>query len=401
MTVLDEAVEAIRAGRIVVVLDDEDRENEADLIVAAEHATPDTVAFFLEHTSGFLCAALAPERVDALELPPMVTANEDPHGTAFTVSVDVRCGTTTGIGAADRAATCRALADPATRPEDLARPGHLMPLRARAGGVLARRGHTEAGVDLCRLAGVEPVALICELVTPDRLGMLRGAEAVAFAERHGLPVITIGELAARLGQRGGVERGGAAPIPTSAGSLTAVSFRDPAAGVEHVALVHGDLRQPGPVLCRVHSECLTGDVFGSRRCDCGPQLHTALDRIAAEGRGVLVYLRGHEGRGIGLGPKLQAYRLQDRGLDTVDANTALGQPVDARDYAAAAAILADLGVAEVALMTNNPAKVTGLEEHGIRVQRRLPVEPEPAAESLRYLSTKRERMGHLLAPVTA
>ncbi|ALL79595.1 hypothetical protein AD006_30795 (plasmid) [Pseudonocardia sp. EC080610-09] len=400
------AVAAIRDGGTVVVLDDTDREDEADLVVAAQYATPQVVARFLDHTSGFLCVALAPERADALELTPMVTDNGDPHGTAFTVSVDVRVGTTTGISAADRAATCRALASDATRPADFARPGHVLPLRARPGGVRSRRGHTEAGVDLCRLAGLAPAAVICELVTPDRLDMLRGADAVAFARQHGLPVITVGALAEHLWAAGPsrVVCTGDAPITTSAGECTAVAFADRVSGVEHVALVFGDpaaLADGDPVLCRVHSECFTGDVLGSARCDCGPQLHDALARIAAAGRGVLVHLRGHEGRGIGLGAKLRAYRLQDEGLDTVDANTALGLPVDARDWAAAAAILRDLGVTEVDLITNNPAKMTGLRAHGVDVRDRVPSHPQASEDSVGYLASKRDRLGHLLGPVPA
>ncbi len=348
---VDDAVAAMRCGRAVVVLDDEDRENEADLIMAAERVTTADVAFFLSHTSGFLCTALAPQRVDALGLPPMVAENGDALGTAFTVSVDVRNGTTTGISAADRAATCRALADPASRPADLARSGHVLPLRARPGGVLGRRGHTEAGVDLCRLAGLEPAALICELVTADRLDMLRGADAVAFAHRHGLPVITIGALVDRLGR---VVRTGCAPIPTDDAVFTAVSYRDPIADVEHVALVLGDVRGGAPVLCRVHSECLTGEVLGSRRCDCGPQLRDALDEIA-------------------------------------------------RDYGAAAGILLDLGITEVVLMTNNPDKETALERGGVRVSGRLSLPPRLTSENLAHLATKRDRMGHRieLAPVSA
>lgn len=394
---IDDAVAALAAGGAVVVLDDEDRENEADLIMAAEHATPRNVAFFLEHTSGFLCVALSPDRADVLELEPMVEDNTEAQGTAFLVSVDARVGTTTGISAGDRALTCRALADPATSPEDLARPGHVLPLRARPGGVLKRAGHTEAGVDLCRLAGLAPAALLCEMVTPDRLGMVRGGEAVEFARRHGLPVITIADLVRyRRGRTRLVKRSGEARIATPDAEFLVVAYRSVLEDVEHVALVLGDVADGEPVLARVHSECLTGDLFGSLRCDCGPQFRLALERIAQEGRGVVIYLRGHEGRGIGIGHKLRAYRLQEQGLDTVDANTALGLPVDTREYGVGAEILADLGVRDVLLMTNNPHKYGGLDGHGIRVAGRVSLQTKPTPHNIRYLATKRDRMGHLL-----
>lgn len=395
---MDEAIVSVAKGGMVVVLDDEDRENEADLVMGAQFATPEKVAFFLEHTSGFLCAALTPERTDELVLPPMVLENTAAHATAFTVSVDLRAGTSTGISARDRAATCRALADPDAGAADFARPGHVMPLRARPGGVLERAGHTEAAIDLCRAAGVRLTALLCELVAPDRVDMLRGERAVAFAQAHGLPVVTITQLVRHLRRTTPVAvRSGEAQIPTPKATFTAIAYRSRLDDVEHLALVLGDVTTTGPVLTRVHSECLTGDLLGSLRCDCGQQLHAALSSIVDAGRGVLVYLRGQEGRGIGIGLKLRAYRLQtQRGLDTVDANTALGLPVDDREYGMAAEVLADLGVREVLLMTNNPGKAIGLSGHGVRVVNRVPIPADATAENLGYLATKRDRMGHLL-----
>ncbi len=392
------AVEVLAAGGMVVVLDDEDRENEADLIMAAEHATPERVAFFLEHSSGLLCTAITPERSRALELGLMVEENTESHNTAFLVSVDYRRGTSTGISARDRSATVRALADPATRPTDFARPGHVLPLRSRAGGVLKRAGHTEAGVDLCRMAGVEPAALICELVTPDRLDMMRGNEARRFAREHDLPVITVASLVRhRRMEKRLVERVSDADIPTDQGTFRAIAYRSLLDGVEHLALVMGEVNRSDDVLVRVHSECLTGDAIGSLRCDCGPQLRTALQHIQEAGSGVIVYLRGHEGRGIGLAHKLRAYRLQqDDGLDTVDANTELGLHIDSREYGVGAQILSDLGVRRVLLMTNNPAKYGGLAGHGLQIAQRVPLEIPPSAHNLAYLTTKRERMGHEL-----
>jgi 3,4-dihydroxy 2-butanone 4-phosphate synthase / GTP cyclohydrolase II len=398
MSTISQAVAALAVGKPVVVVDDEDRENEADLIMAARFASPAMVAFFLQHTSGLLCVALAADRADQLQLPAMTDDNTDAHGTAFLVSVDVRVGTTTGISAGDRSATCLALADVATRPEDLRRPGHVFPLRARQGGVLKRAGHTEAGVDLCRLAGLEPAALLCELVTGDRTGMLRGSDAIDFARRHHLPIVSIADLirhrrvSAQL-----AHRTGEAQIATPNGVFTTVAYKTVLEDVEHVALVMGDLGGDEPVLVRVHSECLTGDLFESLRCDCGPQLRHAIRMIAERGRGVVLYLRGHEGRGIGIGHKLRAYDLQEKGgLDTVDANTALGLPVDSREYGVGAEILADLGVRDAMLLTNNPAKYAGLSGHGVRIVGRVPLETAPNPHNIRYLLTKRDRMGHLL-----
>jgi 3,4-dihydroxy 2-butanone 4-phosphate synthase/GTP cyclohydrolase II len=392
---VEEAIEAIRRRSMVVVVDDEDRENEGDLVMAAEAATPETIAFFLAHTSGVICVPLLPERADALELPLMVSDNTEAQRTAFTVSVDARATTTTGISAADRAATIAALIDPATRPGDLNRPGHIFPLRYRPGGVLKRAGHTEATVDLARAAGLSPAGVLCEIVSEDKSSMARLPELDRFAARHGLPLISIADLI-RYRRRNEklVRQVSEARIPMEGGDYTAHVYESLLDGEQHLALVKGEI---GPdLLVRVHSECLTGDVFGSLRCDCGPQLRAALDLIDREGRGVLVYLRGHEGRGIGLGHKIRAYRLQEEGHDTVDANVALGLPVDTREYGIGAQMLVDLGVTTMRLMTNNPLKYGGLEGFGLDIVERVPLEPKPNPENLTYLRTKRERMGHLL-----
>jgi 3,4-dihydroxy 2-butanone 4-phosphate synthase / GTP cyclohydrolase II len=400
---VDRAVRALARGEIVVVVDDEDRENEGDLIMAAEYATPETVAFFLRYTSGFLCTAITARRAAALGLDLMVQENTESQRTAFLVSVDYRHGTTTGISAADRAATVVALADPATRPGDLARPGHMMPLLAREGGVLKRAGHTEAGVDLCLLAGLTPAALLCELVDHDQREMMRRPEIDRFAAAHDLPVVTIAELIAhRRSISSLVERAGEADVATSFGTFRAVAYRSTVDSQEHLAMVLGTVADGSDVLVRVHSECLTGDLFGSLRCDCGPQLELALRRIAEAGRGVVVYLRGHEGRGIGLAHKLRAYRLQQElHLDTVDANLRLGLPVDSREYGIGAHILRDLGVQRVQLMTNNPAKYQGLDGYGLHITGRVPLETTATKHNVAYLSAKRERLGHYLTPPTA
>jgi 3,4-dihydroxy 2-butanone 4-phosphate synthase / GTP cyclohydrolase II len=354
------------------------------------------MAFMVRHTSGFICAPLTEHDADRLDLPPMYHRNQDRRGTAYTVTVDAREGVTTGISAAERAHTIRLLADPATGPADLSRPGHVVPLRARDGGVLRRSGHTEAAVDLARLAGLRPAGALCELVHDDG-SVRRLPDLVTFAELHGLTLISIADLIAyRLRTEVQVERVVDARIPTDHGVFRAVGYRAAHDRSEHVALVYCELGDGQDVLVRVHSECLTGDVFGSLRCDCGPQLSAALARVAAEGRGVVLYVRGHEGRGIGLMHKLQAYQLQDQGRDTVDANLELGLPADARDYGTGAQILADLGIRTMRLLTNNPAKRAGLEGYGLKVLGRvaLPVRPHP--ENVRYLRTKRDRMGHLL-----
>ena len=392
---IEEAVDAIARLGMVVVVDDQDRENEGDLVMAAEAATPETIAFYLAHTSGVICVPVTPERADALELPLMVSENTESQRTAFTVSVDARGTTTTGISAADRAATIRALIDPATRPSDLNRPGHIFPLRYRTGGVLKRGGHTEATVDLARAAGLTPAGVLCEIVTEDKSSMARLDELERFAQRHGLPLISIADLIRwRRRTEKLVRQVAEARIPTGAGDWRAVVYESVLDGDQHLALVKGEV---GPdLLVRVHSECLTGDVFGSMRCDCGPQLRAAMERIEQEGRGVVIYLRGHEGRGIGLAHKIRAYRLQEEGHDTVDANLALGLPVDSREYGIGSQILVDLGVTSMRLMTNNPAKYGGIEGFGLEILGRVPLQAEPNPENLAYLRTKRERMGHLI-----
>ncbi|MFI2478482.1 bifunctional 3,4-dihydroxy-2-butanone-4-phosphate synthase/GTP cyclohydrolase II [Nocardia xishanensis] len=396
---LDEVRRAIAdfaAGEAVVVVDDEDRENEGDIIFAAAKATPELMAFTIRHSSGVICVPMAGEWLDRLDIGLMTPHNQDPLRTAYTVSVDASSGVTTGISAADRARTARVLADPASVAADLNRPGHIFPLRCREGGVLVRRGHTEAAVDLARLAGLAPVGVLVELVDDDG-AMKRGPSLRAFADEHGLAMISIESLVRyRRKHERLVERVTDTRLPTRAGNFTAVGYRSVGDGVEHIALVLGDVSGPEPVLTRVHSECLTGDVFGSRRCDCGAQLSEAMDRIAAHGRGVVIYLRGHEGRGIGLADKLRAYRLQDGGADTVDANIALGLPVDARHYGAAAQILRDLHIEAVRLLTNNPDKTMGLADMGIRVSSCLPLTVDADPHSAAYLLTKRERMGHSL-----
>ncbi|MCG3754032.1 bifunctional 3,4-dihydroxy-2-butanone-4-phosphate synthase/GTP cyclohydrolase II [Amycolatopsis sp. Poz14] len=390
------ALAAVRAGRPVVVLDDENRENEGDLVFAAELATPKLLHFTIRHTSGFVCAALPGAELDRLDLPPMTSVNQDPHGTAYAVTVDAKNGVTTGISARDRARTIQLLADPATVPADLSRPGHVVPLRAVAGGVLQRGGHTEAAVDLARLAGLRPAGALCELVNDDGT-MMRGPECRRFADEHGLAMISIADLVAyRRRTETQVERAAATRMPTAFGMFRAIGYRSVLDGREHVALVFGDLGDGEDVLVRVHSECLTGDVFTSLRCDCGTQLQASLQTVARAGRGVVVYVRGHEGRGIGLLDKLRAYELQDAGADTVDANLQLGFPADARDYSACAHILADLGVRSMRLLTNNPAKLAGLAGYGLSVLDRVPLEIPATVDNVAYLRTKRDRMGHTL-----
>ncbi|HUX03851.1 MAG TPA: bifunctional 3,4-dihydroxy-2-butanone-4-phosphate synthase/GTP cyclohydrolase II [Acidimicrobiales bacterium] len=397
LSTIEEAVDQIRNGGMVVVVDDEDRENEGDLIMAGEDVTAESMAFFLEHTSGVFCVPLEASRADELELPLMVVANTEAQRTAFTVTVDYRHGTTTGISAHDRAATVRALISPDTRPGDLSRPGHIFPLRYRAGGVLKRAGHTEATVDLCRLAGKFPSGVLCEIVSADKSDMARLPELEEFAQRHGLPIISIADLIRyRRHHEKLVRRVAEASLPTEHGLFHTYVFESVLDGEQHLAMVYGDIESAKDVLVRVHSECLTGDVMGSLRCDCGPQLQTALAKIAAEGAGVVVYLRGHEGRGIGLGHKIRAYALQEDGHDTVDANLELGLPVDSREYGIGSQILVDLGVTSMRLMTNNPAKYGGLEGFGLHIVERVPIESRPTPFNIDYLRTKKERMGHLL-----
>ena len=390
---IERALADLKAGKAVVVVDDEDRENEGDIIFAASKATPELMGFLVRHSSGYVCAPMPAATLDRLGIPLMTAHNRELMRTASTISVDARDGVTTGISAADRARTCRVLADSATEPFELVQPGHVLPLRAVAGGVLERAGHTEAAVDLTRLAGLTPGGVIGEVINDD--GTLMRAPALrAFADEHGLALISIEDLKIyRRRHETQVERRAATRLPTEFGEFRALGYVDVVSGAEHIALVYGEPAETG-ALVRVHSECLTGDVFGSRRCDCGPQLQASMAAVRAAGSGVVVYLRGHEGRGIGLLAKLQAYALQDEGRDTVDANLELGFGEDERDYAAAAQILRDLGLTDVRLLTNNPEKSVGLEMYGVAVAERLPMVIEPTPDNLRYLQTKAERMGH-------
>lgn len=392
LSTIEEALAALRAGRPVLVTDDADRENEGDVICAAQTVTPEWMAWTIRHTSGYVCAPMTGAVADRLDLPLMVRENEDRLRTAYTVTVDAAEGVSTGISAADRAHTIRLLADPSTTAGDLVRPGHVVPLRARDGGVLVRRGHTEAGVDLCRLAGLEPVAAIAELTHNDGT-MMRLPAVLDLGAAHDLPVITIEQLVEHRQRHDRVTRHATTTLPTPEGTFTIHAYRDDLTGDEHLALV--SLRGLGdqPVLTRLHSECLTGDVFGSARCDCGPQLARARARVAREG-GVVVYLRGHEGRGVGLADKIAAYAVQDTGVDTVAAQEELGLPVDARDYAAATAILHDLGVRAVRLLTNNPDKVAAVTGAGIEVDRVERLQVAPVATNAAYLRTKRDLLGH-------
>ncbi len=395
---IERAIADIAAGRPVVVVDDEDRENEGDLIFAAEKATPETVAFMVRYTSGYLCVGLDGATCDRLGLPPMYSTNQDKHGTAYTVTVDAKEGVGTGISASDRATTMRKLADPQSTVGDFTRPGHVVPLRAKEGGVLRRPGHTEASVDLARIAGLAPAGVLCEIVSEkDPGGMAQTDELRVFADEHSLAMISIAEMIAwRRKHEKHVVKVASARIPTRYGDFQAVGYTSIYDDVEHVALVRGDVTADGGAdnLVRVHSECLTGDVFGSLRCDCGPQLDAAMEMVAAEGRGVVLYMRGHEGRGIGLMHKLQAYQLQDAGADTVDANLQLGLPADARDYGLGAQILVDLGITSMRLLTNNPAKRVGLDGYGLQILERVPMPLRANAENIHYLRTKRDRMGH-------
>lgn len=394
---VERAIADIAAGKAVVVVDDEDRENEGDIIFAAELATPELVAFTVRYSSGYICAPLTGADCDRLGLPPMVARNEDVRGTAYTVTVDAATGST-GISASDRAYTIQRLAAANSAASEFTRPGHVVPLRAMQGGVLTRAGHTEAAVDLARLAGLRPAGVLCEVVSEeDPTGMARTPELRRFCDEHGLALISIEQLIEyRRRHEHLVERVVETRMPTDFGEFRAVGYRSLVDGVEHVALVVGDPASDdgSDVLVRVHSECLTGDVFGSRRCDCGQQLHKSMEIVQAAGRGVILYMRGHEGRGIGLMHKLEAYHLQDEGADTVDANLQLGLPADAREYGTGAQILRDLGVRSMALLTNNPTKRAGLGGYGLEMSRRVPVPVEVNADNVRYLTTKQQRMGH-------
>jgi 3,4-dihydroxy 2-butanone 4-phosphate synthase / GTP cyclohydrolase II len=393
---IPEAIDDVARGRIVIVVDDADRENEGDLIVAAEKVTPETIAFMVRYTSGVICMPVLGERLDELRIPLMVAANTDHQGTAFTVSVDARRGVTTGISAADRAMTIRTLIDPATLPEDVLRPGHIFPLRYREGGVLRRAGHTEAAVDLARLAGLYPAGVLCETVNDDGT-MARLPDLARFAKQHDLRLISIADLIEYRRRREVlVERVATATIPTSWGEFRTYAYESVVDGRTHVALVLGEIGDGVDVMTRVHSECLTGDVFGSLRCDCGSQLERAFELIGREGRGVVLYIRGHEGRAIGLTHKLRAYELQDQGRDTVEANLELGFAADQREYGIGAQILTDLGVRTMRLLTNNPDKRAGLEGHGLSIVERIPLETEPTPHNIGYLRTKAEKLGHLL-----
>jgi len=403
LSTIDEALEALRAGRPVLVADDENRENEGDVILSAQLATPEVIAWTVRYTSGYLCAPMPQEWADRLDLAPMVARNEDARGTAYTVSVDAAEGVTTGISASDRARTVNVLADPESTPSSVIRPGHILPLRAVPGGVRQRAGHTEAAVDLMKLAGLSPVGVIGEVLAEDG-EMMRLPGLIELGKRESIPVITIEALAAYLDDADPAEQTVTAPrgvslradtlVPTSHGDMRFMAYRDRATGTDHIAIVSGELGQEAP-LVRVHSECLTGEAFGSLKCECGPQLDAALDIIHRDG-GVVIYMRGHEGRGIGLINKLRAYALQERGFDTLDANLELGLPADARDYAAAASILADLGISEVRLLTNNTDKVTQLRAYGLDVVEQVPLIVGVGPNNHQYLETKRDRMGHVI-----
>lgn len=391
---VEQAIEAIRNGQMVVVVDDEARENEGDLIMAAEKVTPEAINFMTRYGRGLVCVPMSADRAERLHLPPMVDQGEESMGTAFTVSVDAR-GVRTGISAAERARTVQVLADPETQPEDLIRPGHIFPLKAKEGGVLRRAGHTEAAVDLVRLAGLQPVGVICEIMNPDGT-MARLPQLEAFAREHGLVLMSVQDLIRyRVHHEQPVRRAAETALPTQYGTFRLIGYESATGPEAHVALVKGEVEGGEGILARVHSECLTGEVFGSYRCDCGPQLEAALRQIEAGGTGVLIYLR-QEGRGIGLLNKIRAYALQDQGLDTVEANLALGFPADLRDYGISAHILKDLGVRSVRLMTNNPQKVLSLQGYGIEVVERVPLEIGANPANRRYLETKRTKLGHLL-----
>jgi 3,4-dihydroxy 2-butanone 4-phosphate synthase/GTP cyclohydrolase II len=397
---IEEGIEDIRAGKMIVLCDDEDRENEGDLTIAAEWATPAAINFMARYGRGLFCLALTEERADTLRLPLMVTNNRAPFGTAFTVSIEARRGVTNGISAADRARTIQTAIDTASKPEDLVRPGHVFPLRAKKGGVLVRAGQTEGSVDLARLSGLTPAAVICEVMHEDGT-MARGPQLQAFCRRHGLKITTIKDLIRyRLQTESFIQEMARTQLPTPYGVFQAIAFENEIDGQGHVALVMGEIKSDRDILVRVHSQCLTGDVFGSYRCDCGEQLQAALQLIAQEGGGVLLYLQ-QEGRGIGLMNKLRAYALQDQGHDTVEANAALGFKPDLRDYGIGAQILRALGIGRMRLLTNNPRKIVGLEGYGLQIIDRVPLEMPPRQDNIRYLRAKQEKLGHLMSHLTS
>ena len=396
MHTVEQAIEAIKQGRFVIVVDDKDRENEGDLIIAADKITPQAIAFMVRYTTGIVCLSLTGDRLDKLQIPLMVPNNTDHHRTPFTVSVDYKIGTTTGVSASDRAATIKALVDPAAHAADFSRPGHIFPLRYREGGVLKRAGHTEAAVDLSVMAGLSPAGVLCEVVCDDG-SMARLPDLEKFSKEHGICLISVADIIRyRRANEKLVRKVTQARIPTEFGEFTAHVYESLLDGIQHIALTLGEPEKAPAALVRVHSECLTGDVFGSTRCDCGSQLHLAMKRIAEDGAGVVVYLRGHEGRGIGLGHKLRAYNLQDEGQDTVEANLALGLPVDSREYGIGAQILDDLGIKKLRLLTNNPAKYTGLNGFDLEIVERVPLQSEAHPENRDYLTAKRDKLGHFL-----